>query len=79
MPLKLAWATTIHKSQGQTLDCVSIEMDRKIFEAGQAYVAVSRVKSLEGLSFVTFDPSVIKAHAKVLFFSSQSLSFLKEY
>ena len=69
VPLKLAWATTIHKSQGLTLDCVSISMDRSVFEPGQAYVAASRVKSVEGLSLLTFDKNVVKAHDKVLFFS----------
>jgi len=65
VPLRLAWASTIHRAQGQTLDLVDISMDQSLFEVGQAYVAVSRAKSLDGLRFSAFDPSVIRADAKV--------------
>ena len=48
-PLKLAWAATIHKCQGQTFDKVMIDMDYGAFAHGQTYVALSRVVSLDGL------------------------------
>lgn len=48
-PLKLAWAMTIHKSQGKTFDKVIIDMGRGAFEHGQTYVAISRCRTLEGI------------------------------
>lgn len=52
IPLKLAWAVTIHKSQGKTFDQVTIDLGRGAFAAGQTYVALSRCRSFEGLTLV---------------------------
>lgn len=67
IPLALAWALTIHKSQGMTLDCAQIAL-AECFEYGQAYVALSRVRSLEGLELVSLDRSKIRAHPRVVEF-----------
>ena len=48
-PIKLAWAVTIHKSQGQSFENVILDLDTGSFAHGQTYVALSRVVSLEGL------------------------------
>ena len=51
-PLKLAWAVTIHKSQGLTFDRMILDLDRAAFSNGQTYVALSRVRTLSGLSLI---------------------------
>ncbi len=65
IPLALAWCSTIHKSQGQSLDYVKINIGREIFECGQTYVALSRARNLDGLFIEEFDPSKIRVHPKV--------------
>ena len=65
-PIKLAWAVTIHKSQGQTFEKAIIDLDRGSFAPGQTYVALSRVTSMDGLfltrkinvSDVVFDKNI---------------------
>jgi len=65
LPLILAWALTIHKAQGSTLDIAEIDAGASIFECGQTYVALSRVKSLEGLYLSSFDAKKIRVSRKV--------------
>lgn len=62
IPLIHAWAITIHKSQGATLEKAQINLGSSVFTYGQSYVALSRVKSLEGLYITNFNPQRIKAN-----------------
>ena len=66
---------TIHKSQGATLDAAEIDVGRGIFECGQTYVALSRVKSLEGLFLTSYDPTKIKINRKVKEYYEKLLHF----
>jgi ATP-dependent exoDNAse (exonuclease V) alpha subunit len=67
-PVRLGWALTIHKSQGLTLDNVEIDLSRG-FACGQAYVALSRMRSLEGLSLtIPIDPSIVRAEPRLVEF-----------
>ncbi|MBI3816577.1 AAA family ATPase [Candidatus Peregrinibacteria bacterium] len=63
-PVTLAWATTIHKAQGASLDCMIVDLDR-LWEPGQAYVALSRVRAGSGLSIERWSPSSIRAEPLV--------------
>jgi hypothetical protein len=67
-PLLLSWAMTIHKIQGATLDMAEIDIGSSIFEYGQTYVALSRIKSLNGLYLSDFNPNKIKPNPKVINF-----------
>jgi len=68
IPLCLAWALTIHKIQGATLDMAEMDIGRSIFAAGQSYVALSRVKTLDGLYLSEFNSTKIKANPLVIEF-----------
>ena len=76
VPLILAWAMSIHKSQGQTLPCCKIDLNR-VFEKGQAYVALSRATSIEGLQVLGFNPAKVMAHPKVISWSRSLLAVQK--
>jgi ATP-dependent exoDNAse (exonuclease V) alpha subunit len=77
-PLSLGWAITIHKSQGMTLDSVRIDLGRGAFCSGQTYVALSRCRSLEG---ITLDKPIsmrdVKADAEIVNFY-RKLGFLRD-
>ena len=64
-PLCLAWAITIHKIQGSTLTMAEMDIGQSIFEYGQTYVALSRIKSLDGLYLSAFHAHKIKANPRV--------------
>ena len=65
-PLILAFAVTIHKCQGLSVDCAIIDLSDKVFDYGMAYVALSRVRTLLGVHLATFDPVSIKVKNKCL-------------
>lgn len=68
VPPILAWASTIHKTQGATLDCAQIDLGATLFEYGQGYTALSRVKTLDCVSIVTLDAARLVASPHVLAF-----------
>jgi len=65
VPLRLAYALTIHKSQGASLDSALVDIGSNTFEYGQAYVALSRVRSLDALYIHAFESKSFKAHPRV--------------
>jgi flagellar biosynthesis chaperone FliJ len=65
IPLRPAYAITVHKSQGMTLDAAKINL-RNVFEAGMGYVALSRVRSLDSLSILGLHSKAFEVHPEVL-------------
>ena len=68
IPLRLAYALTIHKCQGATLDCAMVDIGENVFEYGQAYVALSRVRSLDSLYIWSLNMQAIRTHPQVVDF-----------
>ena len=73
-PLKLAWAITVHKSQGMTLDAAEIDLSRA-FEKGMGYVALSRVKSLANISLLGFNATALEVSERM---KKLDVEFLRE-
>ncbi|MEK7188014.1 MAG: helix-turn-helix domain-containing protein [Patescibacteria group bacterium] len=71
IPLRLAWAITVHKSQGMSLDAAHMDL-RDTFEYGQGYVAISRVRTLAGLSLVGFNERALEVHPDI---AAQDIQF----
>lgn len=65
VPLRLAWAITVHKSQGMSLDAAVIDL-RKTFEFGMGYVALSRVRSLKGMELVDINPMALRVKEEAI-------------
>ena len=76
IPLRLAWAITVHKSQGMTLDAAQVDLSRS-FVRGMGYVALSRVRSLTGLRVLGFNSMALKVDEETLAFD-QELKKLSE-
>ncbi len=70
VPLKLAWAITVHKSQGQSLDAAAMDLSRS-FEYGQGYVALSRVRTLAGVHLLGWSENALMVHPQVLALDKQ--------
>lgn len=65
VPLRLAWAITVHKSQGMSLDAAEVDLS-KAFVFGQGYVALSRVRTLEGLKMIGMSPNALRVDPKII-------------
>jgi ATP-dependent DNA helicase PIF1 len=69
-PLRLAWAITVHKSQGMSLDAIEVDLS-KSFEKGMGYVALSRVRSLDGLTLLGLNEIAVLVRGEVLDFDEE--------
>jgi ATP-dependent DNA helicase PIF1 len=71
LPLRLAWAITIHKSQGMSLDAAEIDLGRS-FTPGMGYVALSRVRSLNGVYLTSINAMALKLHPAIFVFDAEA-------
>jgi ATP-dependent DNA helicase PIF1 len=71
MPIKLAYAITIHKSQGMTLDAIEVDIGDKIFACGQAYTALSRVRNLKNIKITNISKNSFIINKSVIDFYKQ--------
>ena len=82
IPLRLAWAITVHKSQGMSMDAAVMDLS-SVFEYGQGYVALSRVRRLDGLYLLGCNEHALKVHPQILkqdtFFKKESEEALKNF
>lgn len=69
-PLRLAWAITVHKSQGMSLDAVEVDLS-KSFERGMGYVALSRVRSLAGLKIIGLNENALEVREDIIEFDKE--------
>ena len=65
IPLILCWAATVHKVQGLSLDAAVMDLGKDVFEPGMAYVALSRVCTLNGVALLNFEPQKMTANKRV--------------
>jgi ATP-dependent DNA helicase PIF1 len=73
VPLRLAWAVTVHKSQGQSLDVAAMDLSRA-FEYGQGYVALSRVRTLSGVHLLGWSENALIVHPRVASFDRELMA-----
>ncbi|MEI6280834.1 MAG: PIF1 family DEAD/DEAH box helicase [bacterium] len=82
IPLRLAWAMTVHKSQGMSMDAAVMDLSH-VFEFGQGYVALSRVRRLSGLYLLGINEHALKVHPEILkkdiYFKNQSADATKVF
>ncbi len=74
IPLRLAWAITVHKSQGMSMDAAVMDLSQ-VFEYGQGYVALSRVRRLSGVYLLGINQQALKVHPAIL---EQDMLFKKK-
>ena len=73
IPLMLAWAISIHKSQGATIDCLEVDLGESVFAYGQAYTALSRARDSKSVKILRFNPRSVKTSKSVISFYNKYL------